>query len=133
MFLANLTEEQKPAFLGLAYALIAADGILCREEISMMEQYAAEMALNANPTESQMPVEQAVAVFKVATIPIRKQVMFELVALAYADNDYATEEDCLLRETVGSLGLEPSFIDECRTQVEALTKLYAQIEKLVCE
>ena len=133
MFLANLAEEQKPAFLDLAQALIAADGVLSSEEASMMEQYKLEMALTTTSVESQGQVEQAVGVFKDASVTVKKQVIFELVALAYADNDYADEENRFLGKIVASLGLEAAFIEKCSAYVGELTDLYDRIGKLVSE
>lgn len=133
MFLANLTEKQKPAFLSLAYALILADGILSDDEISMVEQYKLEMALTINLEELQGETEQAVCVFKTASMTVKKKVIFELIALAYADNDYAIEENHLLSEIVESFGMDSSFLDECRMYVEKLTDLYKRIGELMSE
>lgn len=133
MFLVNLAEKQKSAFLDLARALIAADGVLSNDEASMMEQYKLEMALSTDFEESQGQVEQAVDVFKTASTAVKKQVVFELVALACADNDYADEEKCILNKIVVSLGLETAFIEECRVYVGELTDLYSRIGKLVSD
>lgn len=133
MFLTNLAEKQKIAFLDLARALIAADGVLSDEEVSMMEQYKLEMALVTNLEEPQGQVEQAVDVFKTASTAVKKKVIFELVALACADNDYADEENRFLKEIVVSLDLEPVFIEESRKYVGELTDLYDRIGKLVSE
>lgn len=133
MFLANLAGEQKTAFLDLARALIAADGVLSDNEISMMEQYKLEMALTTTSEESQGQVEQAVDVFKPTPAVVKKQVVFELVALAFADNDYADEEDRLLSEITVSWGLDAAFLDECRVYVKELTDLYQRIGRLVSE
>ena len=133
MFLANLAEKQKPAFLDLARALIAADGVLSDEETSMMEQYKLEMALTAGLEESQGQVEQAIDVFRPAPAAVKKQVVFELVALAFADNDYADEEARLLNEITVSWGLDAAFLDECRAYVKELTGLYQRIGRLVSE
>ena len=43
MFLANLTGNQKKAFLSLARKLIEADGLLQKDELSTLEQYKREM------------------------------------------------------------------------------------------
>lgn len=133
MFLANLTEKQKPAFLELARALIAADGVLSSDEVSMMEQYKLEMVLTSGSEELQERAGQAVDAFTTASVTVKKQVVFELVALACADNDYASEEDRLLNEIAISFGLEAAFIDECRVYVGELTDLYSRIGKLVSE
>ena len=45
MFLANLNDTQKDAFMTLAYKLIAVDGVLDEGELAMMAQYKLEMNL----------------------------------------------------------------------------------------
>lgn len=133
MFLANLAENQKPAFLDLARTLIAADGVLSDAEISMMEQYKLEMALTTDPEESHGQVEQAIDAFEPMSAAVKKEVVFELVALAFADNDYADEENRLLSEITASWGLDAAFLSECRVYVKELTDLYQRIGKLVSE
>lgn len=133
MFLANLAKDQKLAFLNLAHALIAADGLLSREEVSLMKQYEQEMKLSIESEKLEMKQEQAICVFKVAPVAIRKQVIFELVALACVDNEYAVKEDCLLNEFIVSLDIDATFLDECRTYINKLADIYKQVNMLVSE
>ena len=131
MFLANLTNEQKTAFLVLAQSLVAADGVLSDDEAAMMEQYKQELAAPASLSAPQQSVEQCIEVFKVATPTTKKQTIFELVALAWADNEYADEEHRLLEEIGSAFGLDAAFLGECRAYVRELTALYGRIGELV--
>ncbi len=133
MFLANLTDVQKPAFLNLARALIASDGVLSDSETSMMEQYQQEMLLPVSSDTSCQTEEQAEKVFETAPLTVRKQVMFELVALACADNEYADKERKLLEQIVRAFGLDAAFLSESQTYVRQLTSLYEQIGVFVAE
>lgn len=96
MFLANLNKDQKPAFLALAKSLIGADGIFADEEMLMMEQYQQEMSLAVSFDQIQINEAEALAVFENAAAMQKKQIFFELTALAYANQDYAEEEHALL-------------------------------------
>lgn len=130
MFLANLPEEQKKAFLSLAQAMISADGVLNEDETEMMEQYRKEMALPAGETEAQ-PVESVMAAFKGASAGVKKQIVFELLALAYVDNDYAEQEKRMLEKVVREFDLDGKFLDKCKPCVVELVDLYERIEQLV--
>lgn len=133
MFLADLTEPQKMAFLHLAYGLIAVDGVLRQDEIAMMEQYKREMAMMIPMDGIQGETEQALAVFETAPVTKKKQIVFELVALACADKDYADLENVLIKKISDALGLNPDFIEKCRAYVMELNGLYERIGRLVGE
>lgn len=133
MFLVNLTDEQKNAFLSLAQTLISADGVVSDDETSMLEQYKQEMSLPASSTILQQGIEQSIEVFKSSFPTIKKQIVFELVALACADSDYADAEHRLLSEIEVSLDLDATFLGECKAYVRELTALYERIGKLVRE
>lgn len=99
----------------------------------MMEQYKQEMALPVALDAPQKPVEQSVVVFESASSAVKKQIVFELVALACADNEYADTEHSLLEKIGGVFGLDEAFLGECKVYVRELTALYEKIGKLVGE
>lgn len=133
MFLVNLTDEQKSAFLSLAQNLVSADGVVNDDEASMLEQYKQEMSLPASTTIPHQGIDQCMEVFKTASSMVKKQIVFELVALACADNNYAREEHHLLEDVGTALELDAYFLGECRAYVRELTALYERIAKLVSE
>lgn len=133
MFLANLEDKEKRAFLNLAQILIASDGILNENEIVMVEQYKQEMNLHISSNESWEEDEKSIAVFKNSSVKVQKQIIFELVALACADKEYAAAEHTLLKKINNALGLQGGFIQECKILVEEVTGVYDKIGKLVGE
>lgn len=133
MFLGNLTKEQKPHFLSLATAVILADGVLGDAEVTMLEQYKQEMALPPSTNIATEPVSQAIEAFQSASGTVKKQIVFELLALSYADNDYSPEEESLLREIALGLGLDVAFLKESLGYIEKLNALYGGIRTLVSE
>lgn len=133
MFLSQLNEAQRPAFLVLAKSLIAADGIFADEEMLMMEQYQQEMSLHIPFNDIQIEENQAIAAFA-DDVPLRKkQVFFELVALAYADQVYAKEENDLLIKIGNAFGLDAEFLEESKNISNELIRLYAKIGTLVSD
>lgn len=133
MFLANLENQYKISFLNLAQTLISADGVLSEAETAMMTQYQQEMSLAVTSATEQQTVENSVKAFGSASLSIKKQVMFELVALACADNDFAGQEQKLLRDIGGAWGLDTAFLEKSYEYVQELTSLYSRISRLVSE
>lgn len=133
MFLAKLADQQKVAFLNLAQQLVAADGIFSEDELSMMEQYQQEMNLNVPLDQIQEDVAQSIDIFKVASLTLKKQIIFELVGLACADQDYAAVEVTLLEKIAASFGLDLLFLESCKRHVYELMEVYQKIGALVEE
>lgn len=131
MFLANLSDSQKDAFMTLAYKLIAVDGVLDEGELAMMAQYKQEMSLPPDYDETQGDLETAIAVFTSESDALKKQIMFELVGLACAGNDYESEEYALIERVRAAFDLRADFPGKCEVYVSELTKLYEKIGTLV--
>lgn len=131
MFLAGLSQLQKDAFLSLSHAVISADGVTSTDELTMMAQYRQEMELAASYPFTPKTFKSALEVFDTAEESVKRKVLFELVALAYADHNYANEESSLLNEARDAFGCDENFIDECGKYVSRLVELYAEIRRLV--
>ena len=93
MFLANLTGDQKRSFLSLAQKLIEADGLLQKDELSTLEQYKREMGAAPDSVAKEETLEESISVFQAGSKAVKKQVAFELLALACSDREYAKEND----------------------------------------
>ena len=133
MFLVNLNDNQKNAFMTLAYKLIAVDGVLDGNELAMMEQYKLEMNLPLDYDETQGDLETAIAAFVPESDAIKKQIMFELVGLACAGDDYENEEYTLIEQVRTAFNLRADFPGKCEVYISELTKLYEKIGILVRE
>lgn len=133
MFLANLDDRQKPAFLTLAKSVIAADGVLADEEMLMMEAYQQEMSLIVPFNQIQLNETEALSVFESSAAIQKKQIFFELTALAYADQKYAEEEHIPLAKIAYKIGLDAEFHDKCRKIAEKAILLYAEIGSLISD
>lgn len=131
MFLATLNETQKLAYLDLSYNLIAADGMLSDDEMTMMEQYKQEMNISVPLTELSNNTDRAIAVFQGTSSTVKKQILFELVGLAYADNNYAEEERIFLEKSCAAWGLNLDDLELCKAYVTELMDLYGEIGRFV--
>lgn len=131
MFLAGLNDNQKDAFMTLAYKLIAVDGVLDEGELDMMVQYKLEMNLPPDYDETQGELETAIVTLASESDTIKKQILFELVGLACAGDDYENEEYTLIEQIRTAFGLRADFPGKCEVYISELTKLYEKIGTLV--
>lgn len=131
MFLAEMKETQKEAFMTLAYTLVTADGILDEKEDNMMMQYKLEMGLPLSYNESVGEVEDAVKLFLSESDSLKKKIIFELVALAYTDGTYVEMERALIQKLQINWGMEADFMEKCEPYIVELTKLYEKIGEFV--
>ncbi|MCK5058918.1 MAG: hypothetical protein KAT34_19890 [Candidatus Aminicenantes bacterium] len=123
MFLNNLTEEQKKAFLSIAMKIIGADGILETRERKMIETMRYEMGLYNETDLPKGDIEDIAKAFD--TRKSRVIVMLEGIALAYADEDLGEEEQKILR----ALALVFEFSEEEATAVENWVKRYKDLHQ----
>ena len=97
MFLFDLTEEQKELFIDLAIGVVEANGVVDKSEKELLARYCREMALEyrekANITDYKMVIEKLKEVSDEAVL---RKISIEIIALMYADNDLAEEENEIL-------------------------------------
>ncbi len=130
MFLAQLQTEQKYAYMALARALVAADNAFTQDEQVLLAQYRQEMDLE---NDGDVSPEEAIACFSAAGSNIQKKVMFELLALAYADTDYSAEERAYLTKLLTAFALPEGFLDSSRKILSALNDTYQKLAILLAE
>ena len=94
MFLGNLAENEKAAFLCLAENIIKADGITSDSETAILNNFIQE--LHIKDEKSSLSVEESYNIFADSDELTRRGIYIELFSLAMADNTYdATEKDFL--------------------------------------
>ncbi|MDQ1353124.1 MAG: hypothetical protein QG657_3430 [Acidobacteriota bacterium] len=125
MFLSRLNLDQRKAFLAITMKVIGADGALDPRERQMIEAMRYEMALY---TETDLPkgyvsIEEMAKPFD--TREAQVILMLECIALAYADEDFAGEEQKILRE----LAMIFKFSEEEATAMENWVLRYKTLVK----
>lgn len=95
MFLNQLQEEQKKAFLALAIKMMMADGVTDPREENAILTMRQEMGLWAETRLPQGSIEELAAHF--TEKKSRRIVILELLGLVYADERYQEQEQRLLR------------------------------------
>ncbi len=96
MFLHELTQSQKEAFICLAHDVVVSDGELNPGEEALMEHFKREINLPEDFEPHYIPVEGVGEIFddrrsRVATV-------ISLIRLGYADGKFEIEEQFLLKQ-----------------------------------
>jgi uncharacterized tellurite resistance protein B-like protein len=113
MFLNNLSDEEKKAFLTLAKEFILVDGELSPEEEDLVRVMKAEMNIEEGYPEGQMTRQQLFKKFDSR----RSQVsaIIEMQGLGYANMEYHTQEKAFVQEMADTFGIsdeELNVIDD---------------------
>jgi hypothetical protein len=123
MFLNMLTEAQKKAFLAIAMKIIGADGLLDPRERQMIEGMRYEMGMWDETDLPKGSIEELAEPFD--TRQSRVILMLESIALAYVDEEFAGEEEKILR----ALALVFEFSEEQATAMENWVLRYKDLIK----
>ena len=96
MLLASFSDEQRHAFMRLAFNVAVSDGLLDPNEEGMLEEFRREMEL---PEFDELEYLELAGIEKVfADRSSRMIVLGNLCKLGYADGAFEIEEECLLNE-----------------------------------
>jgi uncharacterized tellurite resistance protein B-like protein len=95
MYLAQLNQEERLAFLSLARHLVARDGKLQSSEQELLQALAAEMGIEVDEEED-LAFLDAVSAFE--TRRSRRIAALELITLAHVDERYHEEEIRFLKD-----------------------------------
>lgn len=98
MFLNSLNPTEKDNFMKLAVAVIKADGVVEESEKQILSAYANEMQIPVCNLDEQCDADNIIKEFAMTSTPQTKRIVFlELLALAFADGNYAAEEKVLVQ------------------------------------
>lgn len=132
MFLNNLQEHQKAAFIALAECVIKADSKFTNIEQMLLDQFYMEMNLSSNHI-THYSFSEAIDIFHNADKRIRKQMFIELFALANADKEFADKEKELIEDIANRFDISIMEQEELRHCVLDLLEVYERMQKLVTE
>jgi tellurite resistance protein len=96
MFLYELDNHQKEAFICLAHDVVVSDGELSPGEQLMMDELKREIGLSSGFEPHYMPIDGIGEIFN--TRSARVATIIALIRLGYADGAFEIEEQFLLKE-----------------------------------
>ena len=113
MFLNSLNPTEKDNFMKLAVAVIKADGVVEESEKQILSAYANEMLIPICNLDEQCDVDSIIKEFAMTSTPLTKRIIFlELLALAFADGNYATEEKTLVQQLADAFEFDRAFVKQ---------------------
>lgn len=132
MFLNSLNPTEKDNFMKLAVAVIKADGIVEESEKQILFAYANEMQISVCNLDEQNDNDSFIKEFAANSTPQTKRIVFlELLALAFADGNYTTEEKALVQQIASTFELNKAFIEQAINLEDAYVAVYMSLVNLV--
>ena len=132
MFLNSLNPTEKDNFMKLAVAVIKADGVVEESEKQILSAYANEMLIPIFNLDEQCDVDSIIKEFAMTSTPQTKRIIFlELLALAFADGNYATEEKALVQQLADAFEFDRAFIEQAINLEDAYVAAYMSLVNLV--
>lgn len=130
MFLQQLNEEEKVAFLELAYIIAKANGIIDDKEHQMLVAYQKEMELEIDlETHPIRPFQEVVNIFK--DKKIKRIVFLESLAVAFADGIYHEEQKEHIHELKQYFSISDDDYESFKTWINKMNSLYYEAVELL--
>ena len=132
MFLNSLNSTEKDNFMKLAVAVIKADGVVEESEKQILSAYANEMQIPVCNLDEQYDTDSIIKEFAMtSTLQTKRIIFLELLALAFADGNYAAEEKALLQQLADAFEFDRAFIEQAINLEDAYVAAYMSLVNLV--
>lgn len=116
----------------LAVAVIKADGVVEESEKQILSAYANEMQIPVCDLDEQSDADNIIKVFAInSTLQIKRIVFLELLALAFADGNYAAEEKALVQQLANAFEFDRAFIEQAINLTDAYVAAYMSLVNFV--
>lgn len=132
MFLNSLNPTEKGNFMKLAVAVIKADGVVEESEKQILSAYANEMQIPVCNLDEQYDTDSIIKEFAMtSTLQTKRIIFLELLALAFADGNYAAEEKALVQQLADAFEFDRAFIEQAINLEDAYVAAYMSLVNLV--
>lgn len=132
MFLNSLNPTEKDSFMKLAVAIIKADGVVEESEKQILSAYANEMQIPVCNLDEQSDTDSIIKEFAMnSTVQTKRIVFLELLALAFADGNYAAEEKALVQQLADAFEFDRAFVEQAINLEDAYVAAYMSLVNLV--
>ena len=117
-------------FMKLAVAVIKADGVVEESEKQILSAYANEMQIPVCNLDEQYDTDSIIKEFAMtSTLQTKRIIFLELLALAFADGNYAAEEKALVQQLADAFEFDRQAINLEDAYVAAYMSLVNLVEK----
>ena len=116
----------------LAVAVIKADGAVEESEKQILSVYSNEIQIPVCNFEGQGDIDKSIEEFAMtSTVRTKRIVFLELLALAFADGNYAAEEKALVQQLANIFKIDRTFIEQAINLEDAYMSAYMSIVNFV--
>lgn len=116
----------------LAVAVIKADGVVEESEKQILAAYANEMLIPVCNLDEQCDADSIIKEIAMTSTPQTRRIIFlELLALAFADGNYAAEEKALVQQLADAFEFDGAFIERAINLEDAYVAAYMSLVNLV--
>lgn len=130
MFLQQLNEVEKTAFLELALTVANANGVFDDSEQVMIDGYLTEMDLDVDIQILEIrPFQDIIEVFQ--DKKIQRIVFMETLAVAFADGIYHEEQKSHIHELKDHFSISDIDYESFKTWISKMNSLYIQAVELI--
>lgn len=132
MYLSNLSNEQKELFLDLSIISMQSDGVIAPREQEAVYQYCNEMEIERRTDPKYQTADEVLRKLKdISAASELKMMTIELVALMYADEDFADEENALLMNLQNTFGFSSHLMEEIIFATRHLLLSHKMLARLI--
>ena len=129
MFLGQLSEKEKMAFISLSVHASNSNGVFASEEQMMIQEYCREMGIPFFDAENAVSMDDVINVFNDSELHIKKVVLLETLGLLYSDGNFDESEKGFVKDFAQRVGLT----EEDVMKQTAAIKEYLEALKKVAE
>ena len=131
MFLDLLTNEEKEWFMDLAIKAVESNGKIAKEETVMLRTFANEMKISPRSSTNE-ELKTILQNFENNSSKKSKRiVLFELIGILFADNEFDDLERNFLSEVSNSFEIAESDKNEMISEISKYSELFNEICKIV--
>lgn len=127
MFLGQLSEKEKNAFISLSVHASNSNDVFVEEEKVMIQEYCKEMEIPFFDADNAISMDEVVEVFKNSENFIKKIVLLETLGLLYSDGEFDDSEKGFINDYAMKIGLTDEDVEKqtvaIKEYLEALKKV----------
>lgn len=127
MFLGQLSEKEKNAFISLSVHASNSNGVFVEKEKVMIQEYCKEMGIPFFDADNVISMDEVVEVFKNSEDSIKKIVLLETLGLMYSDGEFDDFEKGFINDYAMKIGLTDEDVEKqtvaIKEYLEALKKV----------
>lgn len=132
MFLAEFSKGNQKSYLELAFALVNADGKVTDEELNTLNLYRAEIP-DMQDIDAYRTDDISAAVLSLGKLDerSRKKIYFELISLAYTDNEFSDEEKEIINTVEKSFKLMKDDCSKLENIAKGLMNAFKELAQII--